>query len=271
MSSVSSVDSMQSVSAMRSVFAVVKQQLRILRRDPWFLGIMFGMPLVVMPLFKKTMGLSLRASGFSSANGAEQVVPGQVVMFGFFVAGSAGFCVFREHGWKTWDRLRASSVSSRSLLLGFGLPWIAIHVLFQIALFAAGGVVLGLRPNGGSLLAVLLMLVAFSTCVVSLIMLTTATFRTVNQVSAFQNVGAMAFSGLGGALVPVSQLPGWAQAIAPITPSYWAMRGHTSVFLKSGGLGDVLFPAGVLFAAAAVLFGLATIRFRVDETKQFFA
>jgi ABC-2 type transport system permease protein len=259
------------VNSASAVLAVVKQQLRILRRDPWFLLIMFGMPMVVMPLFKRTMGLSLQAGGFTSANGAEQVVPGQVVMFGFFVAGSAGFCVFREHGWKTWDRLRASSASSRSLLLGFALPWVVIHMLFQIALFLAGGLALGLRLRGGSVFAVFLMMLAYSVCVVALIMLTTATFRTVNQVSAFQNVGAMAFGGLGGALVPVSQLPVWAQAVAPITPAYWAMRGYTSVFLKSGGIADVMFPAAVLFAAAAILLSVATFRFRVDETKQFFA
>ena len=97
---------------MNAVVAVMKQQLRIIRRDPWFLFIMFFMPLVVMPLFKRTMGLSLQASGYDAASGAEQVVPGQVVMFGFFVGGSAGFCLFREHGWQTWDRLRASAASS---------------------------------------------------------------------------------------------------------------------------------------------------------------
>ncbi len=256
---------------MNPALAIIKQQLRILRRDPWFLIIMFGMPMVVMPLFKRTMALSLQASGFANATGAEQVVPGQVVMFGFFVAGSAGFCVFREHGWKTWDRLRASSASPGALLAGFALPWVLIHLLFQVTLCVAGGLVLGLRLNGGSAIAALLVMTAYATCVIALIMLTTATFRTVNQMQAFQNVGAMAFAGLGGAPVPVSQLPGWAQGVARFTPSYWAMRGFNEVFLKSGGISSVLRPAGVLFAASAVLILLAKFRFRVDETKQFFA
>jgi ABC-2 type transport system permease protein len=256
---------------MNAVIAIVKQQLRIIRRDPWFLMIMFLMPLVVMPLFKTTMGLSLQASGYSGASGAEQVVPGQVVMFGFFVGGSAGFCLFREHGWRTWDRLRASSASSSSLLLGFMIPWVVILTLFQCVLLTAGGVALGLRLNGGSPLAELAVILGYSFCVVSLIMLVSSTLRTVNQVNAFQNVGAMAFAGLGGALVPVAQLPGWAQAIGPITPAYWAMKGHRSVFLEAGSLADVALPVSVLMIAAAVLMGLATFRFRVDETKQFFA
>lgn len=256
---------------MNALVAVVKQQLRIIRRDPWFLFIMFVMPLVVMPLFKRTMGLSLQASGYDSASGAEQVVPGQAVMFGFFVGGSAGFCLFREHGWQTWDRLRASSASSRALLIGFMIPWVVILTVFQAALLTVGGVALGLRLNGGSPLADLAVMFGYSCCVVSLIMLISSTLRTVNQVNAFQNVGAMAFAGLGGALVPLSQLPGWARAVGPFTPAYWAMQGHNNVFLEAGGLGDVARPVSVLLISAMVLMALATVRFRVDETKQFFA
>lgn len=255
---------------MNAMLAIVKQQFRILRRDPWFLVIMFGMPMVVMPLLKRTMALSLQASGYANATGAEQVVPGQVVMFGFFVGGSAGFCVFREHGWKTWDRLRASSASPVALLFGFATPWVVIHFLFQISLFVAGGLALGLRLNGGSAIAALLVMFSYAACVIGIIMLTTATFRTVNQVQAFQNVGAMAFSGLGGAFAPINQLPGWAQAIAPLTPSYWGMRGFNEVFLRQGGIGDVLFPAAVLLIASACLMAIASFRFRVDETKEFF-
>jgi ABC-2 type transport system permease protein len=256
---------------MTAVWAVVKQQVRIFFHDPWFILIMFVMPMVVMPLFKRTMAFSLQASGYTKATGAEQVVPGQVVMFGFFVGGNAGFCLFREHGWRTWDRLRASSASSRSLLIGFAIPWIAILMLFQITLLLAGGLVLGLRLNGGSALAELMILFAYAVCIVALILLVTASLRTVNQVNAFQNVGAMAFAGLGGALVPVSQLPGWAHVIAPITPTYWAMRGHNAVFLRHGGVSEVLFPTAVMLGAAILMGTIATVRFRVDETKQFFA
>lgn len=256
---------------MTAAWAITKLQLRILRNDPWFLVIMFGMPLVVMPLFQRTMGLSLVDSGFGSASGAEQVVPGQVVLFGFFVGGSVGFSLFREHGWRTWDRLRASAASSKSLLAGFAMPWIVIHVGYQLALFAAGGLALGLRFEGGSPFALLLIVLGYATCVISLILLVSSSFRTVNQVSAFQNVGAMAFGGLGGALVPLEQLPGWAQAIAPATPSYWAMRGHRSIFLESGGVRDVLLPFAVLMGASIVIALVAANRFRADETKEFFA
>lgn len=256
---------------MRAALALARVQLRIIANDPWFLVIMFGMPLVVMPLFRRLIGSSLAGSGFEGATGAELVVPGQMVLFGFFVGGSVGFSVYREHGWRTWDRLRSSAAPPHALLAGFALPWIVIHVLYSLALLVVGGLLVGLRLNGGSPLAVLAMLLAYASCVIALILLATATLRTVNQLSGIQNVGAMLFGGLGGALVPFEQLPGWAQAVAPATPAYWAMRGHRSIFLEQGTLGDVLLPAGVLLAAAVVLGALGVARFRVDETKEFFA
>jgi len=256
---------------MNEMLAMMRVQFRILANDPWFLVVMFGMPLVVMPLFERTMGLSLVASGFGGATGAEQVVPGQVVLFGFFVAGSAGFSVFREHGWKTWDRLRASQAPPAALLGGIALPWVIIHIVYQSALFVVGGLALGLRFNGGSPVAAFMVICGYAVLVIAIIMLAAATFRTVQQLSAVQNVGGMAFAGLGGALVPGEQLPGWAQALAPFTPSYWAMEGYRSVFLEAGSVGDVLVPVAVMLGAALVLCALAAKQFRADETKEFFA
>jgi len=256
---------------MTAALAISKLQLRIIRNDPWFLLIMFLMPLVVMPLFVKTLGLSLVESGFSGATGAEVVVPGQVVLFGFFVGGSVAFALYREHGWKTWDRLRASAAPSTSLLVGFAVPWIVIHISYQLLLFVAGSLALGLRFNGGSPIALVLVALGYGACIVSLVLLVAASFRTVNQVNAFQNVGAMALGGLGGAIVPLEQLPGWAQAVAPATPQYWAMSGFRRVFLESGGVADVVVPFAVLMASAIVIGLLAARRFRADETKEYFA
>jgi len=256
---------------MRAASVLARHQLTILRRDPWFLIIMLGMPLAAMPLLQRTMKLSLAAGGFDQANGAEQVVPGQTVMFSFFVAGSVAFSLFREHGWKTWDRLRASAVSPASMLVGFGLPWVGFHVVYQLTLFGAGAAFLGLRLNGGSPIAAIMVMAAYATTLIALVLAAATSFRTIQQVNALTNVGAIVFGGIGGALVPLDQLPSWAQTIAPVTPAYWAMQGHQSVFLEGGGVSSVLTPVAVLLAGAAALGLIARQRFRVDETKEFFA
>lgn len=256
---------------MSAVLAVTKLQFRILRRDPIFLVVMFGMPLAIMPLLRKTMGLSLSASGYPGADGAAQVVPGQIVLFGFFVAGATAFALFREHGWRTWDRLRASPASPRAILIGFAIPWTCVHATYQTVLLVAGGLVFGLRLNGGSPVALGLMVWAFAFCVVSIVLLGAATLRTVNQLQALVNIGALVLGGIGGALIPIEQLPGWAQAISPFTPHYWAMEGHLSIFLESAGLPDVWPSLVVLVSIGLVASALAVVRFREDETKEFFA
>ncbi len=256
---------------MTTAMAVARHQMRILRSDPMFLVLMFLMPLALMPIMRRALGLNLQAAGFANADGAEQVVPGQMVLFGFFVAGGVSFALFREHGWRTWDRIRASAAAPAAVLAGFSGPWILIHMLYQVLLLAAGSMFFGLRLNGGSLLGLALVVAGFSFCTVSIVLLAAASFRTVNQVQALVNLGAMVFGGLGGALVPIEQLPGWARAIAPVTPHYWAMKAHRRLFLESADFGDVVVPVLVLFGFGLMASAVGVWRFRADETKEFFA
>jgi ABC-2 type transport system permease protein len=253
-----------------AAWAVTKVQLRILRSDPWFLLIMFLMPLAIMPLFLKTMGLSLNSSGYANATGAEQVVPGQAVVFGFFVAGSMGFSVFREHGWHTWNRLRASAAGPKSLLLGFAAPWILIHIVYQALLIVAGSLFTGFDLKVLYLVD-LLVLGAYSVAVIMFVLFAVSVLSSVHQVSAVVNLGAMVLGGLGGALVPLDQLPGWAQAIAPFTPTYWAMQGHNAVFLEGEGLSGVIKPVAIMLGIGVAFAFLGINRFRSDDVKNFFA
>jgi ABC-2 type transport system permease protein len=62
-------------------------------------------------------------------------------------------------------------------------------------------------------------------------------------------------SALGGAMVPLTTLPGWAQAIAPASPGYWAMSALRSAVL--GLAAGTLRAAGVLLAIAAAMVTLA--------------
>ena len=91
--------------------------------------------------------------------------------------------------------------------------------------------------------------------------------RSVIQLNAFSNAGAMLVGGLGGAVTPVEFLPGWAQAVAPLTPAYWAMEGFLAVTLEPGGLADVAGPVGVLVGFSAVFALVAIRRFDVEDTK----
>lgn len=246
--------------------AIMRHEFRILFRDPSFLIVMIAMPVVVMAFMSRVFRFALVAEGYQGANGSEQAVPGITVMFSFFLVGSVGFVFFREHGWFTWDRLRASRARPFEIMAGKVAPVLA-HAIVQQALLLGFGVVLfGLKIRG-SLLGLTAVMVALGICLVTLGTLVTAITKTAAQQQVVSQVGTMFFAGLGGAMAPVSSLPGWARAIAPGTPSYWAMKGFRTIVLDAGGLFDVAEPILILLAFSVAATVLSLWRFRFEETK----
>lgn len=250
----------------RRSWVIVRQDARILRSDPAFTMIFLIMPFIVMAFMKPAFRAALLLAGNRGANGAEQAVPGTAVVFGFFLVGNVGFGVFREHGWNTWERLRASWARPAEIMLGKAVVPFATGALQLAVLFGVGGLLFGLHVRG-SYVALAVVGAALAVCLVCLGFTLLAVCRTVMQINAAANLGSLVYAGLGGALTPISALPSWARAIAPVTPSYWAMRGFRSVILRNGGLGAVALPAVVLVGFAAGFAAVAIVRFRFEETK----
>lgn len=252
------------------VWAVTLQDLRLVKADPSFLIIMVLMPLVAMGFLKGAFAPAMAALGVPDANGAEQAVPGTAVTFSFFLVGNVGFVIFREHGWHTWVRLRASPASTTEILAGKILTPVLSSVLQLGVLFGVGAPLYGLTIQG-SAWALIPVSLALAVCLTMLGLALAAVCRTVMQLNAIVNVGTILMGGLGGAITPLETLPGWAQAVAPAVPSYWAMRGYRSVIVDGGGLADVWLPVLVLVLFSAIFAVLARIFFRVDDAKVFMA
>lgn len=246
---------------------IVRTELRLLRHDPVPAAVLVGMPIVLMTLLSDALQLTLWAEGYPEAAGSAQTVPGMACVFASFAIALVGFAVFREHGWRTWPRLRAAGLSGRSLLLGKLVVPGALLLVQHVALFAFGVLFLDLRVSG-SWLAVALVAASFGALVLVGGLAAAAALATIQQVNAITNLGAMVLGGLGGAFVPVESLPDWIEPVAPISPVYWAMKGYRAAILDGGGVLDVLGPVAVL-AGFAVLFGAVALwRFRADEPKR---
>ncbi len=254
----------------RRVLAIMRHETRVVARDPLPVMILLVFPLILMAFLKPTFRLAMVAAGYPHANGAEQVVPGEAVANGFYIVGMTSFAFFAEYGWATWDRLRASQATSVEIIVGKAGPRLTLSVAQFIAVFAIGVPVFDLRVRG-PLLVLVPLVVAFGTCLVLLGVMITALCRTLEQANALAFGGLVLFGGIGGALVPVSALPPWARAVAPLTPTYWAMRGFRSVILDGGGLGGVLLPVAVLLAMAAGCLAVSVARFRLDDPKTGYA
>ena len=249
--------------------ALAAHEFRIAFADPSALIFLLVMPLLMMAFMKPLFRLSLAAEGVAGANGSEQAVPGMAVMFAAFGAGFAGFSFFREHGWGTWERLRASAASPMEIVGGKLVPPLAVSVLQILLLFVLGVVLFGLAIPG-SMVGLVMVAIALALSLVAFGVAITAVSSTIQQLNVFANLGGMVFATLGGALTPLSVMPDWVETVAPATPTFWAMEGFRAVILDGAGVLDVLPEVVALVAFAAGFGAIAVTRFRFDETKVYY-
>ncbi len=253
----------------RASWAIMRHEFRVLLTDPSTAIFIIIMPLFMVAIMKDLFATSLQAQGYESANGSEFGVPAMAVAFAAFGVGYSGFSFFRDHGWGTWERLRAAPVSSVDIMVGKVVPNISVTFLQVMLLFVLGVPLFGLTVTG-SWVALVLLIIALALCLSAFGMLVTSLARTMNQLNAIGSVGGMALALLGGAWVPVETMPGWAEFIAPAMPTYWAMEGFRAIVLESGGLGAVLVPCAVLLAFGAGFTVVAARRFRFEESKVYY-
>ncbi len=247
--------------------AIVRNELRILRHDPVPLVLLIGMPIVLMALLSQSLGHVLLFEGYDDTPGSMHTAPGMACLFGFFSIAIVGFAIFREHGWRTWPRLRAAGVGGPALLAGKLVVPAGLLVVQHAVLFGFGLAVLDFKVNG-EWLAVVLLALGFATMVLSAGLAAAAALSTVQQLNAVTNLGTMLLGGLGGALVPVMELPKWVQPLSPVSPVNWAMEGYRDVILDGKGVGEIQLPLAAMFGLSAVLVAFALWRLRLDSPKR---
>ena len=247
--------------------AIVRNELRILRHDPVPLVLLIGMPIVLMVLLSQSLGHVLLFEGYDDTPGSMHTAPGMACLFGFFSIAIIGFAIFREHGWRTWPRLRAAGVGGPALFAGKLAVPAGMLVLQHAVLFGFGVAFLDFKVNG-AWPAVALLALAFALMILCAGLAAAALLGTVQQLNAVTNLGTMVLGGLGGALVPVRELPKWVQPIAPASPVNWAMEGYRDVILDGAGVADVLPSLAAMSGLAALLVAVALWRLRNDAPKR---
>ncbi|MEA2479988.1 MAG: type transport system permease protein [Thermoleophilaceae bacterium] len=248
------------------VRALTRHNLRLMLGDPGPIIIYLAIPVLSMLVMRPTQQTILRDEGFPGANGSEQVVPGFLVMFLFLWTITIGRAFFVEHGWGTWERLRASRVNIGQVLIGKLVPGFLLIMAQIVLTMVLGWLLFGLHSKG-PILVLVLVAVPLATCVLALTAMLVAVSGTYAQLEAGGNMFMIVFAAVGGALTPVAVLPSTVQDIAPALPSYWALQPARDVILKGDGISAVLGPAAVL-TLFTLLFGIIAIaRFNSAESK----
>jgi ABC-2 type transport system permease protein len=258
-----------SVNAARTAWtAIVRHEARLALVDVQAGVVLIVMPLLLIAFIKPVAQTELLTSGYAGTNGAERAVPGMAVMFGFFTVGVSGYAYFREHIWSTWPRIRAAPLPTAAVVTAKLVVPLGIALAQAAIVFCAGALLFGLHVRG-SVGGIALVAVALALCQVALGVALFAVCTSFAQLSALTNLGAIVLAGIGGAIVPRELLPGWVEAVAPATPTYWAVEGFERVVLEGRGVQAVLVPCGILLCFTLLFATLAIVRFDANDGKAY--
>ncbi|MFC5829484.1 ABC transporter permease [Nonomuraea insulae] len=223
--------------SLRRIAVLAGHNVLLRRRDPAHFVSYLVMPMVLMLIFKGMLGE------------ATQAVTGLLVMFSVLSMADVATASLTERTWHTWERLRATRARIPEILIGKALPVFGVLVVQQAVLLVFGVLAVGMRP-AGPLWPLALAVVAWCFALLCVGTAIAAVVRSQGELSTLCNIAALSVSALGGALVPYALMPSWAQAVAPISPGYWA-----TTMLQAAVRGDVAGTAG----PAAVLAGLGLV------------
>jgi ABC-2 type transport system permease protein len=230
--------------------AVARHQLVLLRRAPGPVISYTVMPLLLIGLLEP---VQVELTGSATA-GAVRAATGMLVMFCLFMTGVVGSGLVQERLWGTAERLASTPLQQLGFLTGKASPLLAVLLAQQAAVLGWAAVAYRFDPARCAL-ALATVGVAWAICVLGCGILVAGLVRTMSQLGAVKDIGTLTLAGLGGAVIPVEALPGWAGTLAPVSPAYWAMRGYRQALAGLGPFDP--WPVVVLLAVgvAGLLIG----------------
>ncbi|HEX8745071.1 MAG TPA: ABC transporter permease [Thermoleophilaceae bacterium] len=234
------------------ILAVIAKEAQLHRRDPAVLVLLFVAPLLLIVFLSKALAGSSRVAPYDAS------VPGFTAMFALFGAGLTAMGFHRERMWGTWQRSLSLPVRRRDVVLGKAVPVVGIVAVQGTVLLFGGALAFGIpveRP-----LVVALATVLVGGAAVGLGVLVAAVTSTDQQIQQLTNVLVLLLGLIGGAMAPLSTMPGWVQAIAPASPDYWAVDLFSGAMAAGAPPSRLLADAAVLALFTAVLVTLGAPR-----------
>jgi ABC-2 type transport system permease protein len=193
--------------------------------------------------------------------------PGFTVMFMFFIVGMTAESLLKERESGTLRRLVAAPLPRGAVVAGKMVAYILlvclqVAVLFAIAHFAFD------MPLGSSPLGMIVLTVVTGFVATALGMLVAGIAKTAKQAGNIGTILGFVLAGIGGSLPmtgkPLTRAGGALGGIANLTPHAHAIEGYYSLMAENATLIQILPEIGILLGMGAVLFAIATWRFKFD-------
>lgn len=192
-------------------------------------------------------------------------VPGNAVLFGFYIALTVAMSFAGERKTGAWRRLLAAPVPRYKVMLATLVPYYVIGCLQLAFLFGIGAVAFGMEV-AGSVAALVALSAAVVACAVSLGLLFASVGGSERQLGGIGSVVLLVMGLLGGCMMPRIVMPPFMQSLGHVVPHSWALDGYYDILVRANtGVADVLPAIGALMAFAAGFATLGLARFRFER------
>jgi ABC-2 type transport system permease protein len=244
----------------RQTLQVTMRGVRVLIRQPAYLGITLTQPLIWLLLFGALFKAIARIPGFHGGSYIDFLTPGIVVMLAISSAGWTGMGFIEDINGGVMDRMLVSPVWRGALNAG-SVIYAVTTIVIQSALIMLLALALGASYKGGIGGALLLILLAgllgaaFASLSNGLAVLTRQRETLIGAVSAV----ILPLTFLSSALMQQSLVPAWIRTVAKFNPVNWAVEAGRSAAMEKIDWSLVGTRLGLL-AALSLLCGVLATR-----------
>ena len=197
----------------------------------------------------------------------QQNAPAWTLLAMFFLAVPLSVTFIKERAQGSLSRLQSMPVPVWVLLGSKIAPYLVINQIQLLLILAVG--VWGLPLLGGDRLTlgdapagIALLGASASLAAIGFALLIATLARTPEQATTAAATVILILAAIGGIMVPTLVMPPVMQRLAELSPFAWGMEGFLDLFVRGGGVRDILPEAGQLFAFGTVCFAAALLRFR---------
>jgi len=251
---------------MRQTLLVSMRGIRVLIRQPAYLGITLTQPIIWLLLFGALFKAVTQIPGFHGGSYIDFLTPGIVVMLAITSAGWTGMGFIEDINGGVMDRMLATPVWRGALNTG-SVIYAVLTIVIQSALIVLLALALGADYKGGVggvlILVVLagLLGAAFASLSNGLAVLTRQRETLIGAVSAV----VLPLTFLSSALMQQSLVPAWIRTVAKFNPVNWAVEAGRSAAMEKIDWGLLASRFGLLAALALLCGVFATHAFSVYQ------
>lgn len=202
------------------------------------------------------------APPLAQVSGFQVAVPGNAVLFGFFIAMAVAITFASERHTGAWRRLLASPVPHWQALVGKVVPYYLISIVQLGFLFGIGVLGFGMKI-AGSTAALCVFTLALSLCAVAFGLLVASFGGTEKQIGSIVPVVLLVMGLIGGCMFPRMLMPEVMKQLGHAVPHSWALDGYGELLIRPGaGFAAIAAPLAALVGFAVIFAGVGMWRFR---------